>query len=136
MAMWWVTLQHINAAHQLIYPPASPPLLVHAFSVSLSVQIEAAHAVLTSAHPLHTRMLWGTEHTPALQETCKAFHRLFPFDAKHALQNACIVGEHELVTDVLGGFCGHTKLQPCHRHCCAVVETRHSHRRLFLCASV
>lgn len=56
------------------------------------MQIDAAHAALAAAHPLHSRKLKSLQDESALREQCLAFDRLMVFDAKHALQNASIVG--------------------------------------------
>jgi hypothetical protein len=56
------------------------------------LQIDAAHATLSAAHPLHSRKLKSLQDEGALREQCLAFDRLMVFDAKHALQNASIVG--------------------------------------------
>lgn len=58
----------------------------------LLTQIDAAYATLAAAHPLHSRKLKLLQGEGALREQCLAFDRLMVFDAKHALQNASIVG--------------------------------------------
>jgi hypothetical protein len=57
------------------------------------VQIQAAHEALSAAHPVHSSKLKSAEDAEALREQCRAFDPLITFDAKHALQNASIVGE-------------------------------------------
>lgn len=58
-----------------------------------AVQIDKAHAALTAAYPLQSRKLTSTEDAESLKEQCKAFDKLMPFETKHGLQNASIVGE-------------------------------------------
>lgn len=60
----------------------------------LCLQIEAAHAALVAAHPLRVQLLGGCDKDLLeLKAECVAFDPLMPFDAKHATQNASIVGE-------------------------------------------
>jgi hypothetical protein len=45
-----------------------------------------------AAYPLQSRKLKGPIDAEDLKQQCLAFDRLMSFDAKHALQNASIVG--------------------------------------------
>jgi hypothetical protein len=58
-----------------------------------AMQIDAAHDALAAAYPLQSRKLKGPDDAEDLKQQCLAFDRLMAFDAKHALQNASIVGE-------------------------------------------
>lgn len=68
------------------------------------VQIKAAHEALSAAHPLHSSKLKSVDNAEALREQCRAFDPLITFDAKHALQNASIVGECVMQTAWLAGL--------------------------------
>ena len=48
--------------------------------------------MLTAAHPLHSSKLASATDADKLKEHCQAFDKLMTFDAKHAVQNASIVG--------------------------------------------
>lgn len=67
------------------------------------MQIDAAHAALTSTYPLQSRKLKGPDDADDLKQQCLAFDRLMSFDAKHALQNASIVGEWALAVGLSAG---------------------------------